>query len=452
VALKALPGDAVTVFAYLLFMPRRPSRHVDSPAEVGRRLREAREKVGLSQRELAFEGCTAAYISRIEVGARVPSLQILREFGRRLGVSAEFLAMGDAAAASASAIENAELALRLGEDDAATTAYERLLSGSPTSDEEARALAGLGEIALRRGDHSEATRLLEEAMAGDLPLADRDGAAERLGRAYGMSGQFETAFALLERELKQAQERKDSLAVLRFSTLLANALLDSGNVSRAEELLGEALTIADQARDPVDRARVWWSQSRLHTLQQHPDIAARYARMAIDTLEASEQSGFAAVAYQLVAHIENDRGNGAEALALLDRGYPTVVASGNRFHEALFRLERARALLVLGEREEAGSIAMGTLALLREASPTDAGRAYSLLGDVFRELGESDRALEVYELAVETLPAADRYLNGVYGAMAELLEEQGHQAEALEMLKRALKLQAGARSEVDPVG
>jgi transcriptional regulator with XRE-family HTH domain len=68
--------------------------HVDDPAAVGRRLTEAREAMGLSQRELAFPGCTPAYISRIERGERVPSLQVLRELARRCGVSETFLAWG----------------------------------------------------------------------------------------------------------------------------------------------------------------------------------------------------------------------------------------------------------------------------------------------------------------------------------------------------------------------
>jgi predicted transcriptional regulator len=54
-------------------VPRSLTTHIDSPKAVGRRLKEARDRSGLSQRQLAFPGCTAAYISRIEAGARVPS-------------------------------------------------------------------------------------------------------------------------------------------------------------------------------------------------------------------------------------------------------------------------------------------------------------------------------------------------------------------------------------------
>jgi transcriptional regulator with XRE-family HTH domain len=57
-------------------VPRHKSTHVDSAGAVGQRIREARERRGLRQRDLAFEGCSAAYVSRIEAGERIPSLQL----------------------------------------------------------------------------------------------------------------------------------------------------------------------------------------------------------------------------------------------------------------------------------------------------------------------------------------------------------------------------------------
>src|SRR5690242_21707283 len=106
-------------------MPRRPSTHVDSPVAVGERLRQARQAAGLTQRQLSFEGCTAAYISRIEAGARVPSLQILHEFAKRLDVRTEYLATGaEETDDLSSALLEAEVALRLGEEERAAELYE----------------------------------------------------------------------------------------------------------------------------------------------------------------------------------------------------------------------------------------------------------------------------------------------------------------------------------------
>lgn len=76
----------------MLKRPRTP--HYDDPVAVGARLHAAREAAGISQRELAFPGCSAAYISRIERGERIPSLQVMRELARKVGISEAELAYG----------------------------------------------------------------------------------------------------------------------------------------------------------------------------------------------------------------------------------------------------------------------------------------------------------------------------------------------------------------------
>ena len=68
--------------------------HVDDAVAAGQRLKEARLAAGLSQRQLAFPGCSAAYISRLEAGQRVASLQLLRKIAAKLGADEEFLATG----------------------------------------------------------------------------------------------------------------------------------------------------------------------------------------------------------------------------------------------------------------------------------------------------------------------------------------------------------------------
>ena len=106
--------------------PRTP--HYDDPVAVGRRLYAAREAAGISQRDLAFPGCSAAYISRIERGERVPSLQVMRELARRIGISESVLAYGrdriDAAVSDA--VEAGETAAAAADPPPHTKAYRAL--------------------------------------------------------------------------------------------------------------------------------------------------------------------------------------------------------------------------------------------------------------------------------------------------------------------------------------
>lgn len=84
----------VTRRRVMMSVKRERIPHVDDPLAVGKRLVGAREAAGLSQRDLAFPGCSAAYISRIERGERIPSLQVLRELAARCRVTEAHLAWG----------------------------------------------------------------------------------------------------------------------------------------------------------------------------------------------------------------------------------------------------------------------------------------------------------------------------------------------------------------------
>ncbi|HEY6015943.1 MAG TPA: helix-turn-helix transcriptional regulator [Gaiellaceae bacterium] len=69
------------------------------PGSIGARLRERRLALGLSQRDLGRPGVSYAYISRIEAGAREPSVKALRKLAPRLGVSVAWLETGQESAA-----------------------------------------------------------------------------------------------------------------------------------------------------------------------------------------------------------------------------------------------------------------------------------------------------------------------------------------------------------------
>ena len=68
-----------------------------------------------------------------------------------------------------------------------------------------------------------------------------------------------------------------------------------------------------------------------------------------------------------------------------------------------------------------------------------AGRGYAVIADVCAATGDRARAIELYELAAERLPVADRYRAAVLSSLADLLEAEGRTDEAFALLRAALR-------------
>ena len=425
-------------------MPRSLTTHIDSPREVGARLKQARERVGLSQRQLAFPGCTAAYISRIEAGARVPSLQMIQELALRVDVAGQWLATGvEPATTDPAELVEAEVALRLGEVEEAERLYRaHLQPGDPAR---GAALAGLGQIAVRAERIGQSIELLEQALEArkGSTLAD-PGAVDTLGRAYAVSGAVESSIALFERALAEATEAQAAMEQLRFSVLLANALIDVGAFGKAERALADVIAIALGSDDPVTSARVFWSQSRLHSMRGEPQLAGRYARRALEILERTENDSYVALAYHLLAYAEVESGNFSEALELLDHGRELLGDSGKRM-DARFSIEEARALVGLERYADAARAASNALELLETMQPADRGRAYVTLSDVFLASGDGVRGRMLLEQGLDNLiEYGNRFALDAGRRLADLLEAEGDTAGALEALKRATEAAAAA--------
>src|SRR5919198_1457112 len=131
-----------------------------SPAaeeSIGQRLRRLRLERGLSQRDLASPGVSYAYISRIEAGARRPSVKALRMLAPKLGVSVEYLETGsDLRAAD-------ERELRLAAVELLEECMEEVEDGTPESEAvEVRFAAYLSYALTDLGDVDRAQAVLRD--------------------------------------------------------------------------------------------------------------------------------------------------------------------------------------------------------------------------------------------------------------------------------------------------
>jgi tetratricopeptide (TPR) repeat protein len=367
--------------------------------------------------------------------------QVLRELARRLGVSEEYLAKG-VEIAPGSTLDDAEIALRLDHVDEAARLFEGALSNARVDQERARAVEGLGQAAFRRGDPERAVELFEQALSlAEEDVSERPALAESLARAYASLGQLARSIAILERCAEVFAD--DPVQYVRFSGLLGNALTDNGNFAEAERVLATGLSRGRDVADPYTRARLYWSESRLRTEQGQSELAAEYAQRTLAILRTTEDNYAIAHVIQTLAHIYVDLDRPEDALEILREGNGLIIGAGTPLEIAQYRIEEARALAALGEGEEAATLAMEVTNELQGTHKVDAGRSYALLGEIFAKLGDTARARELLELAVELLEKQKptRYLVQAYKQLAVLLKDQGDTDGALQVLERAIGVQ-----------
>jgi len=140
--------------------------HVDDPAAVGRRLKEARLGAGLSQRQLSFPGCSAAYISRLEAGDRVPSLQLLRKLALKLNADEQYLATGvERIEFDSPEIVEAEVERRLAGEPPSLSSGPRPNEGLDDPATRARVLWQHSRVLAERGDRRAAAAFARDALA-----------------------------------------------------------------------------------------------------------------------------------------------------------------------------------------------------------------------------------------------------------------------------------------------
>ena len=440
-------------------MEKRSATYVDDPALVAERLRDARERAGLTQADLAFAGCSPGYISRIEAGQRVPSLQVLRELATRLGVSETFLATGaEDEAVYRSVLADADVALRLGELEQARSKYETVLrqaeempAGGARDRLVGDALEGLGHIAVAAGQPRDAIDRYEranEVVNGNI--MDRPRRIEALARAHATVGELAPAIALLERALAEVEENGDPIQYIRFAALLGYALTDSGDFQRAEQVVARALDVGRNVTDPYSRARLYWSQSKLLVEQGKSDLAERHAAKAIETLRVTEDQYALGHAHQVLAHVYLDLGRADEAARTLETGWQLIAATATPTEAAHYRIDEARALVALERHGEAKALTMAAIEELGDTQPVEVGRAHLLLGEIAEQRREYREARTSYACAVRILEAqpANRYLFEAYQRLARLLKEEQCTDEAFEILERAVKATGAVRRSV----
>jgi len=397
-------------------------------------------------KQLAFPGCSPAYICRIEAGERVPSPRILAELARRLGVTTAELA-GRAAGGTIlpARIGLAEMAVRMGADDAAESLQALADEARACGDMHAlsRAVEGMGQLAIDQREDERAVTLFEQARELE-PSASarlRPGLHESLGRAYAGVGDLSRAISVLRSAFEETRKPPvDARGVIRFGVYLASAYTDQGRFADAEAVLADVLDVEESIADPIARTRLAWAMARTYAEQGRLRLAERYMGEVVARLEETEHTLLLGRAHAVLGGILVDQRRPAEADAHLERAGELMRDAGAAPELATLSADRGRAALIAGDVEGAREAARRALAETEATEPGVAGSATLVLARAALHDGELDEARFLCRSAIELLEhtAAPHYVAEANQVLALVEQRSGNFEAALEALWNGL--------------
>ncbi|MFJ5893469.1 helix-turn-helix domain-containing protein [Streptomyces californicus] len=260
----------------------------------GRRLRQLRLQQGKTQAELTGPGMSAAYLSRLESGARFPTQRAVDYLAERLGIPVEIFAerteddLVDVVATLASRSD--------GERDAETRdllvdALARATDVDPTT--RWQALALLAQLHASRGEFPEECEVLdtldvlsEELARPALQVYTR----QRVARCARNRGDVELARRAVREALELGERhrvRVPAADLLRSRLLLVSAETELGNVAEATRIVLDILDALPAERGALT-AEAYWTAATVSTRQGDSEEARRYLDKAIDALDSRE--------------------------------------------------------------------------------------------------------------------------------------------------------------------
>jgi len=422
--------------------PSLAKEDLDLARQVGNRLKAARTRAGLTQRELAEPRYTKAYISALENGLIKPSMAALRFLARKLGtVPSAFLADEDTHWQRL----DAELRLAAGDWQAAADRFQSILDTDPAGLGRGLCLLGLAEASYRLGDSRRTIAYASEALEL-LTRAHRRHEAQRatywLAAGYHAADDSARARMLFEELLTASRaEAADPDLRVRILVALATVEVAAGETGTAINLLEEARAIG---ADLDDRRRA----TLLHSLAQSYRLSG--------DLEGAVRTGIESLALFRSLDARSEEASIENELAMIYLDLGNLEAAEKHARDARVGMERVRdefRLANLGDTEAKIALARGDVDAADRLAAAAAELADRLDNDkafvdalltvarVARRTGDRERAVATLERAARVAEGGPApRLRQVLTEWGDLAAEGGDHATAYELSRRALAL------------
>jgi HTH-type transcriptional regulator, quorum sensing regulator NprR len=439
---------------------RRPGRSATdgpgTPSPLGRRIRQARQELGLTLAAVAGDDFSRAFLNQIELGHARPSTRTLGIIARRLQRPIDYFLEdpGDSTAALELALAEAEISLHQGDAARAVSLMSQILPRPIPAELRTRAQLTLATAHLRLGRAKEALPLLEEAIAAAersswpqllVELYDRLGSAHYLlRRAHAAARWFDKAF-----DFYQSAGLTDPVLKARILGHRANLHYVAGQPVEAIAAYESAISAAEQVLDLPALAGIY--EGLALSLQDTGQYARAlsYAQKGLRIFETLRDVRMAGQLRLNMGDMLLQQGRIAEAERLFSEGAEHLRRLGETELLPLLVVGMAESALERQDLDRANDLIEQAIDLETHSSdPIATVAVHRVAGRVAHAQGRREPAHRHFERALEvaaTVDSPDLRARVTYD-YARALEEGGDTVQAALRFRQAYEAGRGGKA------
>lgn len=421
---------------------------------LGEKIRDARKMLQMTQKDLAGDRFSAAFISQVERNVITPSLASLTVIAERLGHPVSHFLESDLRDRQ----NEVDLLINLGK--VYTTRGDL-----PQATEN---LARAREIAAEIHDGHRVAVAVKHAAVVEFYSSAYDSALARFREAAGFfraEGAFDEVasctFSLgsvchFKQDYAQAIEHYlDCLAQINLLDLrdvpfkvkvlgnLGNAYCRMGDYEQGTAYHEQALALSADVRDFLQMGQNYMSLSLIYRDGGQLDRALDYSQRGLEIFESLENFRFLATLHVNIGIIHADKGLWDEAAGHYREAIRISQRIGSRRNQAYACTELAKYHRQLGETAAAADCCRQSLELLAaDGDDLEMARIHQVLGLIARDRKDYPTAIRESALAAQLLKSTNspQELANVLYDLGELLMQTGDKEGALSYYQQSLAL------------
>lgn len=422
---------------------------------IGRRVKTARQRMGLSQLQLARPELSDSYLSLIESGKRMPSPEVVALLARKLDCSQSYLLYGVTTEQIHQRLSSAHAALARGDAAQARAGYVQLLSEQALVTMAAllpQAAEGLARCAYSTGELNEAIALLNQVRDRDLAQLSAEQELRLacvVSACHRRQGDITAAVRVAEEALQRAAQPGWSEELVQLGAELVVGYTERGDLLWAGQFCAELVAAAESLGTPSALVSAHHAAAALAAETGRCAEALGHITRAVAVQPSTASPGQLPAGsgdYTQIMLLCSPEQAPALRQILIQQA-DLLTGAQVRLEMVRCAMHLARVELVLDRPERAEDHLARILTRVHDLPQDIAVEAHLLSGQTMAELGRFDDAARELAEVIGWLRqvSASRWAAQMWLAAAQLLERAGEGVRSVEAYQQAMDCMAVKR-------